>query len=110
LDKTIRVLLFQASRELLFNMVKHSQATSATVSIERVDQEIKIVIEDNGIGFDPKAEQCGANKKGGFGLFSIQERLAYQGGKFEIDSKPGEGTRVTIVSPMKQVKSYSLFR
>ncbi|MBT4506519.1 7TM diverse intracellular signaling domain-containing protein [Desulfobacula sp.] len=106
LDESVRVLLFQAARELLFNMVKHSQATLATVSIERIDQNIKIVIEDNGIGFDPSAERYRANKKGGFGLFSIKERLAQLGGRFKIDSTPGKGARITIISPMKKSEEF----
>ncbi len=101
LDDTMRVLLFQSSRELLFNMVKHSQASSATVSIERMNQDIIIKIEDDGIGFDPRQERYRKKKNGGFGLFSIQERLAQQKGTIEIDSRPGYGTRIKMVSPMQ---------
>ncbi len=107
LDENLRVLLFQASRELLFNMVKHSQAASATISIKRIDQHIKIVIEDDGIGFDPEKERYRKNKTGGFGLFSIQERMAQQEGIFEINSAPGNGTRITMISPMKSGEKHT---
>jgi len=101
LDESIRVLLFQASRELLFNMVKHSQAEKGLVSVLRNGQHLKIVIEDNGVGFDPSNPKTYVNKNGGFGLFSIKERLSQQGGDLTIESKPGKGTRIIVVSPMK---------
>jgi len=101
LDESISVLLFQASRELLFNMVKHSQADKGLVSVFRNGQNIKIVIEDNGVGFDPSEPKSHVNKTGGYGLFSIKERLIQQGGDFAIASKPGNGTRIIMESPMK---------
>jgi len=105
IDESLRVLLFQAVRELLFNIVKHARAKQALISISRQGDDVYIAIEDDGVGFDAaKSESIGDNKKGGFGLFSIKERLAHQGGRLEIDAKPGRGTRFTMISPMKPPK------
>jgi signal transduction histidine kinase len=94
-------LLFRATRELLFNVAFHSNATDSIVSFSEDDQNIYIQVEDNGVGFD-LAKIDGENSElSGFGLFSIRERLNHLGGRLEIESKPGEGTTVTIISPKK---------
>lgn len=99
IEESLRILLFQATRELMFNMVKHSKATEASVSISKEKDNVRIVIKDNGIGFEASRQKKDI-KKGGFGLFSIRERLAHQGGRLEIKSEPGMGSAVTIISPM----------
>ncbi len=104
IDESLRVLLFQATRELLFNVVKHAQATQVSIFISRQGEDVSVVIEDNGIGFEAAKFKPSCQKKGGFGLFSIQERLAHQGGRLEIDSEPGKGTRFTMISPMKSME------
>ncbi len=100
LDNNVRVLLFQAVRELLVNVAKHAQAHNVTVSTRRVGNEIQVSVEDDGVGFD--ISQTGAHdyKTGGFGLFSIRERLGHIGGHLEVESEPGLGTRVTLVAPI----------
>lgn len=105
LDESIRVLAFQATRELLFNMVKHAQAHHAWVSMKQVDSEVHIEIEDDGIGMQASKQSGKQTKKGGgFGLFSIQERLKLSGGRLEIASDPGKGTRITLIVPMQTIK------
>jgi predicted ATPase/signal transduction histidine kinase len=103
IDESLRILLFQATRELLFNMVKHSHATRASVSISREGDNVRILILDNGIGFEASKQKKDI-KKGGFGLFSIRERLAHQGGRLEIKSSPGRGAAVTLLCPMQGAK------
>nr|MDA3897107.1 ATP-binding protein [Desulfobacteraceae bacterium] len=96
------ILLFQASRELLFNIVKHSRATKAIVSISKEENNIRIEIKDNGIGFEASRQDSNF-KNGGFGLFSIRERINHQGGRLEIKDEPGVGSRVTMISPLKSI-------
>jgi PAS domain S-box-containing protein len=100
-SEDIRVMLFQAVRELLVNVAKHAKAQEVTVSIQRVDDEIRIEIEDDGKGFDILSEGPYSVASGGFGLFSIRERLGHMGGHFDIESKLGRGTRVTLSAPLK---------
>jgi PAS domain S-box-containing protein len=97
LDDDIRIFLFKAMRELLMNVVKHSQASEAKISIERNKEQIHIVVQDNGEGFDPSKIGYQMGKPSGFGLFSIRER----GGNLRIESKPGVGTRVMLKAPLK---------
>lgn len=104
LDEDVRVLLFQAVRELLFNIAKHSQARSARVSIRREDNDIRITVEDDGIGFDTSKIDSHICITGGFGLFNLRERLDYLGGYLEIESEPSHGTQATIVAPLKREK------
>lgn len=99
-DESIRVLVFQAVRELLFNIVKHAHANKATIAVKQVKPYIQIDIIDNGIGMPTLNPSTGTKKTGGFGLFSIQERLKLQGGKIDIVSEPGQGTKISLFSPM----------
>jgi PAS domain S-box-containing protein len=101
LDGNISVLLFRATRELLFNVAFHSNASDAIVSFSEDDQNVYIQVEDNGIGFDLAKIDGKISELSGFGLFSIRERINHLGGRVEIESKPGEGTNVTIISPKK---------
>jgi PAS domain S-box-containing protein len=100
-SEDIGVMLFQAVRELLVNVAKHAKAQEVKVSIQRVDDEIRIEIEDDGKGFDILSEGPYSVASGGFGLFSIRERLGHMGGHFDIESKLGRGTRVTLSAPLK---------
>jgi signal transduction histidine kinase len=102
LDDDVRVLLFQAVRELLVNVVKHAQAQSVKVATRRDDGGIQIIVEDDGVGFDAFPIGSQWSRTGGFGLFSIRERLDYLGGQLKVKSEPGHGTRVTLVAPLKR--------
>ena len=100
MDDDIRVQLFRNVRELLINVVKHARAKKIKVSIQKIDSQIHISVEDDGIGFDSaKAESVITDKKA-FGLFSIRERLEHLGGNLDIESAPGCVARITIVSPL----------
>jgi signal transduction histidine kinase len=96
----IAVLLFKTIQELLLNVAKHAQAKKAKVSISSDRVNIKINVEDNGIGFDTsRIEHYAINHKK-FGIFNISERINYIGGTFKIKSNRGQGTRATVVVPI----------
>jgi CheY-like chemotaxis protein len=99
-SEDMRVLLFQAVRELLFNTVKHANVKKAEVSLVGVDDHVEVTVSDIGVGFDPEASIPRQGRSGGFGLFSIRERLDLMGGKMEIDSAPGRGSRFTLRAPI----------
>ena len=101
LDENIRVLLFRDVRELLINVVKHAQAHKVKVSVRKVGGNVHVSVEDDGVGFDFAEVSSIASKTGGFGLFSIRERLEQLEGYLEVESKPGHGTRVTLIAPLK---------
>ena len=96
----VRVTLFQGARELLFNAVKHARAKTVKVRVECDPREVRIRIEDDGVGF--AADELWSNLKAmdGFGLFSVRERLESLGGRLEVDSQPGRGTRATLAAPL----------
>jgi len=102
-DET-RILLYQAVRELLINVTKHAKARNVKVSIQRDYKDIQISVEDDGIGFDTSKIESYKSKDGGFGLFSIHERLKYLGGHFKFASKSGYGTKSTLTVPLKLIK------
>ena len=101
LDEHVRVVLFQAMRELVFNVVKHSQAKNLKVKIFCSDNQIEIEMSDDGIGFDISSIRDDNGVYKGFGLFSIKERLGHIGGKFEISSTLGSGTIAKLTSPVR---------
>ena len=101
LDDDIRVLLFRNVRELLINVVKHAQANKVRVSIRKVKDDIRVSVEDDGVGFDPIEVMSMAAKRAEFGLFSIRERLEQLGGRIEIDSETGRGSKITMTAPLK---------
>jgi len=96
----IRLLLFQTMRELLTNVVKHASAKNIKVFITREDTTLQVKVEDDGLGLGVSPD-FSLEGPGGFGIFSIQERLKYLGGHLEAVSEPGWGTRVTLRVPLK---------
>ncbi|MBM4145071.1 MAG: PAS domain S-box protein [Nitrospira sp.] len=98
------VLLYQAVRELMINVTRHAKARNVKVSVQRDYKNVQIDIEDDGIGFDASHIDSHTSKSGGFGLFTIHERLKYLGGHFKIDSKTGFGTHATLTVPLKTIK------
>lgn|GEM_PF-1052282 len=98
----IRIMLFQAVRELLVNIVKHSRADRAMVRITGKGRKIRIEVRDNGTGFDKRRAISPDIHNGGFGLFSIRERLKHFGGNLIIQSWEGKGTRIIITSPQER--------
>jgi PAS domain S-box-containing protein len=100
----IKVLLFRSVRELMMNVVKHAQARSGRVNIMRRNDRVNIEVEDDGVGIADSNSIAQTGDNGGFGLFSIRERLHYLGGKLEVASENGKGTRVTLTVPLKYAK------
>jgi signal transduction histidine kinase len=99
IDVDLRVLVFKVIRELLRNVVKHSGVQSASVSVARVANELRAVVEDRGSGFEwqlslfePRAH--------GFGLWSVADRVRDAAGEMTVETGPGRGCRVTVVFPL----------
>jgi signal transduction histidine kinase len=98
LDPDVKTILYQLVRELLTNVVKHSQARNAHVLIDLEDGQFQVRVTDDGVGFDPRT--LGApSDEGGYGLYSIRERLLAIDGSLGILSSPETGTVVTATVP-----------
>jgi|YelNatPaOPRAMG01_1025707.scaffolds.fasta_scaffold00341_12 signal transduction histidine kinase len=99
LDEDLKILVFQAVQELLVNVVKHANARNLKVSVWREGDILQVGVEDDGVGFNP--QDLGLRHgEGGFGLFSIRERLRPLGGNLRVSSEPGQGTEVTLSVPL----------
>jgi signal transduction histidine kinase len=104
LDEDTSMVLFQSVRELLSNAVHHGQASLVKIILWGEDSRIGIRVEDDGVGFDASKIVSLPSIEGGFGLFSIRERVKALGGSVEIKSAPKRGTLVTILAPLKSKK------
>ncbi len=99
-QRELDVFLFQAIKELLFNVIKHAGVKESRVRVNRKDGRIQVTVEDEGSGFDPSQLRAAGGKSGGFGLFNLSERLNMLGGSMKIDSSSGKGSRILLSVPM----------
>ncbi|MEN6464842.1 MAG: PAS domain S-box protein [Syntrophaceae bacterium] len=93
----IQVLLYQAIRELLVNIVKHSNAQKAEITISDAASKVRVEVRDEGTGFKPV--KFFKDQGSGYGLFGIRERLKHFGGRMYIQSRPGKGARIVMFAP-----------
>lgn len=99
----VRTLLFESVRELLFNAVKHAHTDRIDVELTlSANDDVCILVRDDGVGFEP-APAIEPDRRGplGLGLFSIRERVALLGGRFEIESAPGCGATFRLSAPRR---------
>jgi PAS domain S-box-containing protein len=92
LSSQAETTLYRIAQEALTNVARHSRATSVDVILERRNDHVLLVIEDDGVGFEPAT----ARPPQGFGLLGMQERAALVGATLEIESESGKGTTVLL--------------
>lgn len=93
-----RTCIYRVVQEALHNAVRHANAAHAHVTVRHETSQIRVVIEDDGIGFDP-------GHRKGLGLLGMEERVRQFGGVLHIDSRPGGGASISILLPHGQVAS-----
>jgi two-component system sensor histidine kinase UhpB len=96
-------MLFRSVRELVTNVVKHARASGVSVGLRWTPCSLEIVVEDDGVGMAADSASRRSRAEGGFGLLSIEERMADVGGSFTIATSPGHGVRATLVAPLETV-------
>jgi signal transduction histidine kinase len=96
LPTQMKIALFRVAQEALTNVVKHSGAAHARVLLTYGGQDATLAVEDDGVGFDEAAQRP---NRPAWGLLGMRERAELLGGHFQVDSVPGQGTRVTVVIP-----------
>ncbi|MCC6453769.1 MAG: PAS domain-containing protein [Caldilineaceae bacterium] len=112
-DDSVQMVIQQVVREILFNVVKHAGVDRAQMKVVQNDGELWIEVEDKGRGFDTRILSSGILPSGsegskvGFGLTKVRERLNWLGADLRFESKPEQGTRVTVVLPMTETNSNS---
>ena len=98
LPPPVETAVFRIVQEALTNVLKHAQATRVSVMLEYRYDELLVIVEDNGQGFEPEVP-LKVKEHGGLGLVGINERVALVGGKLNIESAPGCGTTLAIRIP-----------
>jgi PAS domain S-box-containing protein len=88
--------LYRIVQEALNNVHKYARAQNASVLIEQQKYDISLIIEDDGVGFDPEKKSA---RRNGLGLTGMRERAALLGGRIEIESSPGAGTTIFVRVP-----------
>jgi PAS domain S-box-containing protein len=85
--------LYRIAQEALTNVAKHSRAKHVDVILERRADQVLLIVEDDGVGFDP--EESGSTRQG-FGLLGMQERASLVGAMLQVESSPGKGTTILV--------------
>jgi len=98
----LQITLFRILQEAVNNIVKHARADRVRVSLDRIDEVLHLLIEDNGCGFDLDSIRCVEGNTRGLGLLSMKERAFFSGGTYRITSTPGQGTRIEVSWPCGQ--------
>lgn len=96
LENSIEIMIFRVIQELVTNIIKHSNASEASISITQHSDLLSIIVEDNGQGFDIKKMHA----KDGMGLANIERRIEHLEGSMEVDSTLGKGTTILIDIPI----------
>lgn len=96
LDGAVEINLYRIMQELVSNILKHAKATEITIQLNKISQELLLMVEDNGRGFDPSD----SNQQKGMGLRNVASRVDALGGRLSIDSARGRGTTTTIEIPL----------
>ena len=96
LENSMEIAVFRIIQELVTNIIKHSKAKEASISITQYKDSLSIIVEDNGKGFDTKL----IHAKDGLGLVNIERRVEHLEGSMEVDSTIGKGTSVLIDIPL----------
>lgn len=96
-----RRFVYRSVQELILNCAKHAQASQASIDLIVEENMLVIAVEDDGAGFNPDELKNGSGEISGFGLFSIQERVAALGGTFEIQRRNEKGSRFVLMVPYR---------
>ena len=96
LDAPVELALYRIAQEALNNVARHAQAASASVNLTFTPQSIRLVVEDDGVGFRLPHNPSEFAAVGHYGLLGLQERAELIGAKLKIESAPGQGTRLEI--------------
>lgn len=100
LDPAARTVAFRVVRELAINAAKHASGSNILISCETGSRCVRLIVRDDGPGFDSRAVERGEGEPGRFGLMSARGQVHGLGGAFDVVSAPGEGTRATVTLPL----------
>jgi len=101
LPQELETTLYRIAQEALTNVARHAKATHASVLLQRRGGTMVLVVEDNGVGFDVPAA-IASQQRERLGLYGIEERASLVGGRLTVESRPGEGTTVSVEIPLEE--------
>ena len=107
LEEDVSLMLYRSVRELLTNVIKHARATKVEVVIESDKEILKLMVRDNGIGFNYDPQQLILKGESSLGLFSIRERMFDLGGEMEVNTAKLKGTEITLIVPLSKKRKSS---
>ncbi len=99
LETAVAKVFLRATQESLANVRKHAQASSVTVTLTCMGDQVMLDVQDDGVGMAETSKKFGP-EKGGYGLVAMRERVTGIGGELIIESEPGEGTTVVVSIPV----------
>lgn len=97
----LKTVIFRVLQESFNNIAKHSGADRIQITLNKTDGNIQLMVEDNGVGFDPSTLLT-SKETAGIGLQSIRERSRLSGGIFHVTTNPGIGTKISVSWPLEQ--------
>ena len=102
LDPEVEMVIYRVVQETLHNVAKHSHAKSANIILNYDDTSLRLLVEDDGIGFSSKSSNSRGNS---FGLAGIKERVHSIGGEVRVVSSKERGTRIEVAVPLKETSA-----
>jgi len=99
LPSHVEAALYRIAQEALQNVMKHAEASSVLVLLNSNDDGVRLVVNDDGRGFDEDSVNAGAEDRHSYGLIGIRERAELIGAALSLTSRPGTGTTVEVIVP-----------
>jgi signal transduction histidine kinase len=93
----VEASLYRIAQEALTNVVRHARALHVTVQLETMLDNVRLIVQDDGRGFDPARIP-----QGRLGLIGLNERVKLLGGSLKVQSSPGAGTRIQVAIPLRE--------
>jgi signal transduction histidine kinase len=91
---------FRIAQEAVSNALRHAKPKNVEIQVGRIDDQLELIVRDDGVGFDPHATLAGEPSARSFGLLGMRERATAVGGTLAITSRPGTGTKITATLPL----------
>lgn len=100
LQPDVELAAFRVAQEALANALQHATARRIELAVTFGQGELQLTVEDDGVGFEPPEVESALTGEGHFGLVGMRERVLLLGGRLDVASRPGEGTRITARFPV----------